>query len=129
MKKFFVVLALLVFSRSAFAAGTLENQTFFSNALGQDKSVQVYLPEGYDPMSPVMYPAIYFLHGAVGDNHTSYGSTLIPALDADIGNGTIKPVIVIKPDGGGCGPWGFYTGCNWVNCLASESVGHDQAQF
>jgi S-formylglutathione hydrolase FrmB len=120
VKKLLLALFLLLPPTAAPAAGTLESHLFFSPALGENRWVQVYLPEGYDPGGDRQYPVIYFLHGAIGDDHTSYGTTLIPVLDGQIASGAIRPVIVVKPDGGGCGPWGIFTGCNWVN---SETLG------
>ena len=34
---------------TAQAQGTVQNLTFFSNALGVQEQFQIYLPEGYDP--------------------------------------------------------------------------------
>lgn len=120
MRNLLLSMALLILSTAALAAGTLENHQITSDALGESAWVQVYLPEGYDPAGPRQYPLVVFLHGAIGDDHTSYRTTLIPALDTAIADGTIQPMIVVKPDGGGCGPWFFFTGCNWVN---SETLG------
>ena len=118
MKRPYVLaLVSLVLCSSAFAAGTLENVQFYSDALSEYRWGQVYLPEGYDPAQH--YPAIYFLHGSNAD-HTAYPQ-FIDALDQKIASGTIQPVIAIKPHGDGCGPWGSYTGCNWVN---SETLGN-----
>jgi S-formylglutathione hydrolase FrmB len=77
--------------------GTVQNISFFSPSLGEERYLQVYLPNGYDPNDTTRYPVLYFLHGA-GGNQTSY-PFLIQVLDTLISDGTIKPVIVVKPDG------------------------------
>jgi S-formylglutathione hydrolase FrmB len=92
--------------------GTVQNFLFSSDSLGENRAAQAYLPDGYDPDDPDGYPAIYFLHGANG-SYSTYGE-IIPVLDSEIAAGRIQPVIMIKPDGGGCN-WGFFNGCNWSN--------------
>ena len=48
------------------AAGTVEEVTFYSDALGMEKSFQIYLPEGYDT-SGISYPVVYYIHGMSSD--------------------------------------------------------------
>jgi enterochelin esterase-like enzyme len=82
--------------------GSLTTISFYSNSLNANKYAQVYLPQGYNPQDSIRYPAIYFLHGA-WDDHTS-NPQLVGILDNLIGDSTISPIIVIKPDGS-VGPW------------------------
>ena len=82
--------------------GSLTNISFYSNSLSMNRNVQVYLPEEYNPQDSKRYPVVYFLHGAWG-NYTS-NPELIGILDNLIGDSTISPVIVVKPDGS-YGPW------------------------
>jgi S-formylglutathione hydrolase FrmB len=112
MKKFVITLILIVAWSSLAWAGTVETFQFFSTSLDENRMVQAYLPDGYDPADPMDYPVIYFLHGANG-NHLSYPE-IITALNIEIAAERIEPVIVIKPDGSGCN-WGFFNGCNWTN--------------
>jgi enterochelin esterase-like enzyme len=86
----------LCYIGTAYAAGTVLETTFYSPALAKECSVQVYLPDGYDPMGGTEYPTIYFLHGAL-DNHMGY-PYLLGVFDMLIENQIIEPVIVIKPD-------------------------------
>jgi len=81
----------------ALADGTVEYITFYSDALNSYRSVNIYLPEGYDPNGNIDYPAVYFLHGG-GYDHNSY-PFMYDILDTLIGQGTIDPFIVVKPDG------------------------------
>ncbi len=71
--------------------------SFFSNAMGENRNVSIYLPKGYDRADTTRYPVIYFLHGRRGD-HTSH-SLIYGTLDKLIGIGRIEPVILVKPDG------------------------------
>ncbi len=88
--------------------GTVRNLTFYCKSLQMDRSFQIYLPQGYDQESNTRYPVIYFLHGA-GENHTSEPQ-LITILNSLIGDNTILPAIVVKPDGR-ADPWNrsYYT--------------------
>ena len=56
----------------------IENLNFKSNILGKEMKVSVYLPEGYDNLTPL--PVLYFLHGRSGnenmgilEKHTIFG--------------------------------------------------------
>ena len=111
MRTILVTLILLAVWCATAAAGTIEEFQFDSPAVGDLRSVQVYLPDSYDPGLPGGYPAIYFLHGAVGDDHTGY-PMLLDIADAEIAAGRIQPTVIVKPDGSGC-QWYFYTGCGW----------------
>ena len=109
MRAFIVIPFCLLFSIAAFAGGTVVDTSFYSQSLGFDRNVDVYLPDGYDPNGSLEYPAIYFLHGAAGNNN-SYPE-IITVLDTLIENQQIDPVIVIKPDGS-IGP---YAGSMYAN--------------
>ncbi|UCD05329.1 MAG: T9SS type A sorting domain-containing protein [candidate division WOR-3 bacterium] len=91
-----LVLCICLFG-TAHAAGTVYNTTFYSASLARECSVQVYLPEGYDPMGSIQYPVVYFLHGAM-DNHMGY-PFILDIFDTMIAGQVIEPVIVVKPDG------------------------------
>jgi len=66
-----------------------------SDALGVDKSVQVYLPRGYDAQPGRRWPVFYYLHGLGGDetNWVSRGK-----LDAAADQLALA-AIVVMPDG------------------------------
>ena len=102
MKKLLVFLTGIAAALSlAHAAGTVINDSFYSDALEATRFMRVYLPEGYDT-SGLDYPVVYFFHGG-GSNHMGY-SYIYGLLDTLIGNGHIEPVIVVKPDAS-CGPY------------------------
>jgi S-formylglutathione hydrolase FrmB len=75
--------------------GTVTLYSINSAVLGFPRQIQVYLPRGYS--NATQYPVVYFLHGFIGD-HTSFGY-LNEVVDQLIVNGTIPPLIVIKPNG------------------------------
>ena len=103
-----VMCILGIFTMVTYAGGTVQTVSFFSTSLHTNRWMQIYFPEGYKPSDTVRYPVIYFLHGA-GYNDTGY-TYLFPILDSLIANHSIKPLIVVKPDGS-IGPWtgSFYT--------------------
>lgn len=92
-----IVFILLLLCGLTPAQGIVVDTTFFSQSLGFNRDVDVYLPEGYDSNSAIYYPTIYFLHGAGGDND-SYPE-IIDILDSLIAIEAIEPVIAVKPDG------------------------------
>lgn len=121
-----LVLVLLI-SGIALGQGTVEDVQFFSESLGELRWVQVYLPRGYNPDRGPKYPVIYFLHGIRGD-HTSC-PFLIDILDELIGNGTIEPVVVVKPDAS-CVPYNasFYTNSE-LNGAFEDYIVQDVREF
>lgn len=103
-------IVLMFFAGTAFGQGTVAYRTFFSEHLNQTRSLNVYLPQGYDPSGTTRYPVIYFLHGW-GGNQASYWYVLRPTLDALIGSGAIEPVIMVTPNGDAAP----YNGSMWTN--------------
>ena len=95
-QKCFCGLLLLIFTAIAYGQGTVIDDSLYSDALGETRMVDVYLPEGYHA-DTTRYNAIYFLHGA-GGSQNGY-EFLIGILDSLIGCEIIEPVIVVKPDG------------------------------
>jgi S-formylglutathione hydrolase FrmB len=94
----------------ALAQGTLEYPCFYSDILGRDMCMGVYLPHDYDPSGSARYPVVYYLHGAFA-NHTSYWVYLRQALDQLITAGEIDPMVVVAPDGSA----GEFGGSFWAN--------------
>ena len=109
-KLFMFASLLLILSSAALAQGTVIETSFYSQAVGQEKAVKVYLPEGYSDHWWMRYPVIYYLHGAgqlLGHDEFPY---LVNSLDQMISSGDIWPVIVVSPDGFTSPyPSGFYT--------------------
>lgn len=107
-KLLILAMLFLVMTSQALAGGMVFETVFYSEALGQEKSVQIYLPDGYNSSSGRRYPVIYFFHGAL-DGYSGY--TILPViLDELIENWVIRPVIMVKPDGFSSPyPASFYT--------------------
>jgi len=91
----------LALSAPVWAAATVEQVTFYSDALGMERSVLVYLPEGYEG-SGDSYPVIYlignWMAGGPGAWLSSQPGYHHEQLDEMIGNGLIDPVIFIEVD-------------------------------
>ncbi len=100
-RRIIVTIVVALGSAVAFAAGTATEQTFFSQALGEERTALVYLPEDYDS-SRLDYPVIFFLHGADGGVGSWYLTGFTAILDEMIGGGLIDPVIVVEPDSATC---------------------------
>ncbi len=100
--KILIIIFISILPLEIIAQGSVTNITFYSNALAMNRNVQIYLPEDYNSQDSTRYPVLYFLHGANGD-HTSYSGS-ITILNNLIGDSTISPLIVVKPDGS-IGPW------------------------
>ena len=63
---------LFILCAFAFSNGIVEQGTFYSISLDENRNYTIYLPEGYY-QSNAEYPVVYFLHGFGGDNN-SYNS-------------------------------------------------------
>ena len=121
-----IIIAIFSVFIETFGGGTIKNITFYSNALGKVRNVQIYLPEGYNQHdTTVRYPVVYFLHGAGGNSYAH--SELFRILDNLIGKDTILPVILVKPDGS-AQPWGssWYTNSelygNYEDCIVNDLI-------
>lgn len=81
------------------AHGTLAKRWYDSPTLGSNRRMTVYTPPGYEAGKD-KYPVLYLLHGMGGDEEAwpTLGR-VAPILDNLIAKGTIKPMIVIMPNG------------------------------
>lgn len=77
------------------AGGDHQVYTITSNSLGEERSVAVYLPEGYTPTGGDGFPVIFYF---AGDGSSFNTEAAIDQLDAHISQGLIDPVIVVEPD-------------------------------
>jgi S-formylglutathione hydrolase FrmB len=108
-----IVVVILVVTAPVWAGGNVSEITFHSEALGADRMMLVYLPDGY-ATSGLDYPVIYFMHGADGGVGSWYLTDFLPILDEMIAGGLIDPIIIVEPDSGSSPPplqWqqqGFY---------------------
>ncbi len=95
--------------------GTVAKRWYDSPGLGMDRRITIYTPSDYET-SKDKYPALYLLHGAGGDEEAwiTLGRTA-QIMDNLIAQGTVKPMIVVMPNGNviqdaapGEGHEGFY---------------------
>ena len=63
MKKFTIITAVLMTANLLFAQYNKIDTSFYSEALGEEKMVDVYFPPGYDEDTSVYHPVLYYLHG------------------------------------------------------------------
>ncbi len=96
MRKITIITAILLTANLLFAQYNKIDTSFFSEALQEEKMVDVYFPPGYDENPDLYYPVIYYLHGWTGDQN-SMGQMLY-YLQNYINNGTIDPVIMVGAD-------------------------------
>lgn len=82
-------------------AGTIVNETY--TGIRGSKSLNVYLPYGYDPNKK--YNIFYLMHGGGENENTIFSSDvkLQNILDHMIMNGELEPLIVVTPTFNGTG--------------------------
>ncbi|WP_195510321.1 alpha/beta hydrolase [Clostridium tyrobutyricum] len=73
----------------------IEKINFYSNALGKEMSMQVYLPECYN--SSINLSVLYFLHGRSGNENLMFQIDINGKADKMIKDGEIKPIIIVCP--------------------------------
>lgn len=81
------------------AKGVVRTDTLWSQSLGIQKEVRIYLPPSYTINSAKRYPVLFYLHGLGGSekNWTESGK-LDVAMDSLIASGQAE-AIVVMPDG------------------------------
>jgi enterochelin esterase family protein len=79
--------------------GDVQELSYHSESLDQDREAIVYLPPGYQA-SAQSYPVLYLLHGAGGDETTwTERQQAHVILDNLIAEGELEPLIVVMPYG------------------------------
>ncbi|MCF8369971.1 MAG: T9SS type A sorting domain-containing protein [Bacteroidales bacterium] len=96
MKRFTIIMIILLSGNYLFGQMTKIDTSFFSQALGEEKMVDVLLPPGYFTNSNIYYPVIYYLHGWGGDQNTV--NEMISITGGLISSGTIDEVIIVGAD-------------------------------
>lgn len=93
-----------------------------------DLSVGVFLPPSYDRQSNKRYPVIYWLHGFTGSKNTTgkagWDEDIVIAISEMITSGSVKPMIIVMPDGTNRFGGSMYTNSlatgNWEDFIAYE---------
>jgi enterochelin esterase-like enzyme len=75
----------------------MEAFRFRSAALGREMRASVYAPRGWNHRDPL--PLVVFLHGLGGDEREPAWGGLTAELDRWIGEGRIRPFLMVSPDG------------------------------
>jgi enterochelin esterase-like enzyme len=92
--------------------GRLLEETFHSRALHRRADYMVYLPPGYTATR--RYPVYYLLHGMPGQPHVFVTiANMDVRLDNQLSLGTVKPMILVYPDGRMGGS--TYSDSEWAN--------------
>jgi len=84
--------------------GRIEQRTFQSRALGEQRKINVYTPPGYTKKRP--YPLLVLLHGYGMNEEQWLTGGVQHYLDRYIAAGLLKPMIVVMPGA----PDEFYVG-------------------
>lgn len=73
----------------------VEKVNFYSDVLGKEMSMLVYLPKGYNSSTPL--PVLYLLHGRSGNENIMFEIDINTKADRMIKDGEIKPMIIACP--------------------------------
>jgi len=82
--------------------GAVHQESIDSPTLGKRLDIRIYLPPGYDDprFAHTRYPVVYLLHGSPGgDSDWIDGASANQTADALIRSSTIRPLIIVMPDG------------------------------
>lgn len=93
------------------------NRRIWSEALGSDRDLYVYLPPGYDGVTK--YPVMIWMHGFIQDEKDFLD--LVPYFDKAIACGQMPPMIIAAPDGSVAGrPSFIHAGGFYINTRAGR---------
>ena len=87
-------------SSSQASASRIVAATFYSYAMQEQRSFEIYLPGSYDQASDLSYPVLFLLHGDDGHINDWAGMGLQAKMDRATANG-MPEMIVVMPDGSG----------------------------
>jgi len=73
----------------------VEKVNFYSDVLGKQMPMLVYLPEHYNSLTPL--PVLYFLHGRSGSENLMFEMEINTKADKMIKTEEIKPLIIACP--------------------------------
>jgi len=114
MKALFIFLLSVLFPVLIFGQYKIDT-SFYSEALGEEKLVDVYFPPGYDENLNWHFPVIYYLHGYGGNQNTM--NTMMSLLTQMINDNLIEPIIMVGADNspGPLGGSGYVNSILWGN--------------
>jgi enterochelin esterase-like enzyme len=102
-------------------AGRIVLGNFYSQAMQEQRSFEIYLPPSYDHAIDRNYPVLFLLHGDGGRINDWASIGLQPKMDRTIANG-MPEMIVVMPDGSGH----FGDETDWANRADGSDPIEDQ---
>jgi S-formylglutathione hydrolase FrmB len=127
----FVLPCSMALAQSQIVDVTIHSTGLEHNLLGDsaDQPVSIYLPDAYAQEPERRFPVLYFLHGYGGEPNThANAERLRGAMDKGIAAGTVKPMIVVLPNGSNKYHGSFYanssTTGNWDDFIVKDVVGY-----
>jgi enterochelin esterase-like enzyme len=121
----------MAFAQSQIVDVTVHSPGLEHNLLGDpaDQPVSIYLPDAYAHDTDRRFPVLYFLHGYGAPPATHFNAERFrEAMDAGIAAGTVKPMIVVVPNGSNKYHGAFYanssTTGNWDDYIVKDVVGY-----
>lgn len=129
MKKHSLLYLLLTVPTILDAQSVVETHTFFSSALGVEKTYLIYLPDGYSANTTAQYPVVYFLRLHENEwfnpQRRTDGKTLKHVADELIENGMMGKMILVAPSTGGNNSNPSLTDFGIVNMLRPDLADDD----
>ena len=118
-------------------ADTVWSASLEGNPLGDaaHRSTHVYLPPGYDTAPDTRFPVLYLLHGFDGTDAQWLSPRIsVPsAMDSLIAVGTIRPMIVVMPDGKNAYGGSFFVNSpatgRWEDFIVRDLVAYVDATY
>ena len=119
---------------------TVHGRSLEGNLLGDspNRDVLVYLPPAYLASPTRRFPVVYLLHGFNGTSTIwrdgfYQGFSVKPSLDRLIGEGTVRDMILVMPDGRNCFGGTYFinstvTG-NWADFITRELIEYIDATY
>jgi len=107
--------------QAAPAASRIVPSSFYSQAMQEQRSFDIYLPPSYDPAPDRSYPVLFLLHGDGGRINDWVALGLQAKMDRAIANGMAE-MIVVMPDGSGH----FGDETDWANRADGSDPIEDQ---
>jgi S-formylglutathione hydrolase FrmB len=93
-----LLIILLFITAHLFPQPNIIDASFYSESLGEEKKVDIYIPPGYDENTDLYYPVIYFLHGWGGSQNSAVA--IMFYADSLIRNEVIDPIVIVCADNG-----------------------------
>lgn len=108
--------------------GTITREKYASFILGQDMYYSVYTPPCYDETDDD-YPVLYLMHGSNEDDGHWVRLGLPEALDQQIANAEIPPLIVVLPFGNVIANRNRFDFVSWSNIFLEELMPHAEEKY